>query len=162
MKITRVLAVLFGLLSISANAGQLDSKETLVCFIRFVWEGKEGEASAMVFTKPNDQGAATGRVKRFIGLAKQHPERRLEVVDSKEIGTVAWVIVKDAVRRPDGKPDYDGNLMVKRDGEWKVVFNANEVEDSPTILTAEERKAVAELRSWQDKEMEKVRNAPNP
>lgn len=43
-----------------------------------------------------------------------------------------------------------------------MVFNANEVEDSPTILTAEERKALAELKSWEEKEMEKLSNAPNP
>lgn len=88
-------------------------------------------------------------------------ESAIEIVTGKEIGTVARLIVKDTAKGKDGKPDYDGILMIKRDNAWKVVLNAREVEETPGVASPEERKALRDLRKWQDETMESINNSQN-
>ena len=162
MKTSRIWALILGLLSICGNAQQPDSRATLASFIRFVWEEKQEEAAAVTFSKPGESIASTERIKKLIERSKEHKNTPVEIVESKELGTVAWVIVKDSVKRPDGKPDYDGTLMIKREGVWKVVLNANELEDTPGLLDAKERKSLSELREWQNEKTKALTTPSTP
>jgi hypothetical protein len=150
MKTCSILALVFALFPFVANAQQSDSKAVLASFIRFVWEAKQEEAAAVVFSKPDEKIATFEKIKLFIKHSKEYQNSPIEIVESKEMDTVAWIIVKDAVKRPDGKPDYDGVLMVKREAVWKVVLKANEVEDDPRVIDAKERKSITELKAWQN------------
>lgn len=162
MKTSRILALMLGLLSICANAQDPDSKATLASFIRFVWEAKQDEAAAVTFSKPGENVATAERIKQLIERSKEHQNTPVKIVESKELGTVARIIVKDLAKRPDGKPDYDGILMIKREGVWKIVINANELENAPSLTDAEERKAFTELRSWQNEKMKALETPHQP
>lgn len=141
---------------------EVDTKSTMTSFLGALKEARHDEAAAVIFSKPGEKAAAAERIKKLIELSKAHQNTVPEFVDSKELGTVARVIVKDAVKRPDGKPDYDGILLVKREGAWKIVLSANEFEDDPGLTDANERKALAELREWENKQIQKLTSEAKP
>ena len=141
---------------------EVDSKSAMTSFLGFLKEARQDEAAAITFRKSGEKAAAAERIKKLIELSKAHQNTVPEFVDSKELGTVARVILKDAVKRPDGKPDYDGILLVKREGVWKIVLNANEFEDDPGLADANERKALAELREWENKQIQKLTSEAKP
>jgi hypothetical protein len=162
MKTSQTLALLLCLLSICTNAQEVDSKAALASFLNFVKEAKQDEAAAATFSKPGDKTASSERVQQLIKRSKETQISPVEIVEAKELGTVARVIVKDSAKRPDGKPDYDGILMIKREGVWKIVINANELENTPSLTDAKERKALSELRSWQNEKMSALVAPPKP
>lgn len=162
MKHTRILTLAIALFPVCIHAGDSDSKSALTSFFRLLKEAKQEEAVAVTFSKPGETTAAAERVKKLIAQSKAHQDSPLEVVESKEVGTVARVIIKDSVKRPDGKPDYDGILLVKREGVWKIVLNANEFEDDPGLADVNERKALAELREWENKQIQKLTSEAKP
>jgi hypothetical protein len=162
MKHIKILALAVALFPMRIHAADSDSKSALTSFFRLLKEAKQEEAVAATFSKPSETTATAERVKKLIAQSKAHQDSPLEVVESKEIGTVARVIIKDSVKRPDGKPDYDGILLVKRDGVWKIVLKANEFEDDPGLTASDERKALAELREWENKRIESLTTGLKP
>jgi hypothetical protein len=162
MNPTFLSTILLVLLPAYILGQEADSKSALTSFLGFLKEAKQEEAVAVTFSKPGETTAAAERVKKLIAQSKAHQDSPLEVVESKEVGTVARVIIKDSVKRPDGKPDYDGILLVKREGVWKIVLNANEFEDDPGLTDANERKALAELRDWENKQIQIMTSEAKP
>ena len=161
MKTSQTLALLLSLLPISTSAQNADSKAALASFLNFVKEAKLEEAAAITLSKPGEKTASSERVQQLIKRSKEN-QSSSEIVEAKELGTVARVIVKDSAKRPDGKSDYDGILMIKREGVWKIVINANEIENTPSLTDSNERKALSELRLWQNEKMKALSTPSTP
>ena len=156
----QILSLIIGCAGL-ASAQELDSKAVLSSFLASLKAGKHQEASQLVFSPSGAEAATQARVKMLSAKSMETGQSLGEIVTGKQEGTVARLIVKDIAKRGDGKPDYDGILMVKRGDTWKIVLNAREVEESPGAATPQERKALAELRKWQDEVMSDLNNRPH-
>lgn len=154
IKLTLALVLPLFLISIGRSEG-LDSQQTIAAFFNAVKADKPGEASSVTFIKPGSEKLIEGRISRMVEASKA-AAGTVEVVELKEVGTIARAVVKDTAKKADGKPDYDGILLLKREGKWKVVLGAAEVEDTPGVLTAAERRELSGLWDWQTETMKRL------
>jgi len=156
MKRAILVLMMAALLGATASAGE--SREVMAAFIKALKEGKSTEAAAKVFTPQGREQSMKERVDSLIGKFRTADADTFEIAEAKEAKTVAIVIVKDAVKAQDGRPDYDAITLLKRQGNWKVVLGNAEVE---RLLSPEEKAELTELQQWQDEAMKKLKGLPN-
>jgi hypothetical protein len=153
------LALLLTSISI-ACAEEPASKSAISGLLGALKAGNLEAAQKLVYQLPGQEERMASRLRRIIESAKAAGAVP-EVSDTKEATTVAMAIVKDVPKKPDGKPDYDGVLLLKREKRWLVVMDTPEVEDR--VLSTDERKELASLREWEElrrKELDKEPAAP--
>ena len=112
-------------------------------------ESDEEGALSCLFLPQGNAAEARAEVRAIMRRSKTAPSEP-EAQMSREIGSVAVVVVKDGVPNDRGKPDYDTVFFLKRAGEWRMVidFLIKTNQDDP--ITAEERATMAELTKWAD------------
>lgn len=124
-------------------------------FFECVKNGDAVAASMLVFKCPGTEEQTESRVRTIVETGKNLGTAP-KPISNLEKSSLAMVIVQDTATRPDGKPDFDGVLMIKRNQKWLVVMSIAELEDSTGILSAEERKELESVNDWQNSKMQEL------
>lgn len=134
--------------NVKPSAGQLVISKFLEC----IKNGDAASASLIVFKCPGREEQTDSRVRTIAETAKKLGAVP-KVIAVYEKTSLGMAIVQDTVNRPDGRPDFDGILLVRRDGKWLVILSIAELEDSPRVLSAAERQELDTIREWQNVKM---------
>jgi hypothetical protein len=121
-------------------------------FLSSVKQGNEELTIKSIYHPPGSEKQIESRARGLVQKSKAKGTVP-EYVDAKAQVSIAIVFMKDVVKKPDGKPDFDAVTLIKRGGKWLVVLGNAEIEDRADVLTSAERKQLAELREWQDTRM---------
>jgi len=89
MKTCRILTLLLGLFSICTNAQECYSKASRTSFLLFLKDAKQEKAAAITFSKPGESAASSEQIKNLIQRSKDNQDTPVEIVECKELGTVA-------------------------------------------------------------------------
>jgi hypothetical protein len=132
-----------------------EGKAVISKFFECIKSGDAASASLIVFKCSGREEQTESRV-RTIAEAGKKLGTAPKLIDVQEKTSLGMAIVQDTANRPDGKPDYDGVLLIKRDGAWLVVLSIAELEDLPGALSTAELKELESIRKWQAAKMREL------
>lgn len=83
-----------------------------------------------------------------------------EVIDTLKSDNLAVSITLDAVRRPNGGPDYDPCYLLRDGDTWKVILNATEIGHRRYFMSKAILAEYDQLEKWYYKRVREIESAP--